>query len=123
MQYFSPNILFAMLFAFIGCSIRYSELYKLNKFAWSHYIVDSLIAMCLGYITYLELTIEFEISLVHTYLVCIIIGNVGSKVLTLVKTFLIQKLAKTHDIDLSQIQIKEDNHDSLNNPNNKLPKE
>jgi len=123
MQYFNPNILFAMLFAFIGCSIRYSELYKLNKFLWGYYIVDSLIAMCLGYITYLELTIEFEISLVHTYLVCIIIGNVGSKVLTLVKTFLIQKLAKTHDIDLSQIQIKEDNHDSLNDSNNKLPKE
>lgn len=123
MLYFHPDMVFAMLFAFIGCSIRYGELYKLNKFLWGHYIVDSLIAICLGYITYLELTIEFEICVVHTYLVCIIIGNVGSKVLTLVKTFLIQKLAKTHNIDLSQIQIKGDNHDSLNDSNNKLPKE
>lgn len=107
---FEPII--AMVFSFIGCSIRYGELYKTNHYKVSWHLIDSFISICLGYITYLEATKEFSISVTHTYLICIIVGNMGSKVLTYVKAILNNKLNKLNQIDISELTIQEKANDT-----------
>ena len=107
---FEPII--AMVFSFIGCSIRYGELYQTNNYKVSWHLIDSFISICLGYITYLEATKEFSLSVTHTYLICIIIGNMGSKVLTYVKAILGNKLNKLHQIDISEPTIQEKTNDT-----------
>jgi len=102
-EYIQLESIIAMIFSFIGCSIRYGELYKTNNFKGSWYFIDSFISIFLGYITYLEAVNEFSISITHTYLICIIIGNIGSKVLTFVKFYIYNKIKKIDNLDIKDL--------------------
>ena len=122
-EYFTIDTAIAMFFAFIGCAIRYGELHKKKAAAFSWFLIDSFIAIFMGYITWLELTVELEISLVHTILVCMLVGNIGSKVLTIIKAIVVSKVEPMishlvpnltdylHSEEHDNKEIKNDKHD------------
>lgn len=113
-QYFGWEAGLALLFAVAGCAVRYNELYKQSFVKITWFITDSIIAMTLGYITYLELVIELKVSLIHSYLVCMIVGNLGSKALTLAKAIVYKKLEKYGLLQSTEIEkvLKDDKSNS-----------
>ena len=125
-NYFTVDTAIAMLFAFVGCSIRYGELHKKKLASFSWYIIDAFIAIFLGYITWLELTVELEVSLVHTFLVCMLVGNIGSKTLNIVKAIVVHKLESlvSHLVpnlkDYIYVEDKENKDDKHTNDNSEL---
>lgn len=116
-QYFSLEAFLAVCFSFIGCFIRYGELYKHSLFKTTWFIIDSLISVFLGYITYLELVVELRVHLVHSYLACMVVGNIGSKTLTLIKYLINSSLEKHHITGLGEVLFSDEanKHDDHNN--------
>lgn len=80
----NPDFLLGVLAAFGGCSIRYGEYYKRNKVNIRFYIIDALTAVFLGAYTYIYLTQDLEVSAINACLFNIIVGNLGSRAITVV---------------------------------------
>ncbi len=77
------GLLLGVFAAFGGCSIRYGEYYKRGKLNLKFYFVDALTAIFLGAFVYVYLVHDLEISVLHASLFNIIIGNLGSRIITL----------------------------------------
>lgn len=78
------GLLLGVIAAFGGCSIRYGDLYKRGKLKIKYYLVDALTAIFLGAFMYAYLVKDLGISTIHASLFNIIVGNLGSKAISLV---------------------------------------
>ncbi len=91
------ELLIAVFAAFGGCSIRYGELYKSGKVNLKFYIVDALTAIFLGAFMYVYLTDDLHISVTHAALFNIIIGNLGSRTITIISSILRKQIPSILD--------------------------
>lgn len=79
----NKELLLGMFTAFGGCSIRYGELYKRGKLHIKFYLVDSLTAIFIGAFMYLYLVTDLGVSPMHAVLFNILVGNLGSRIVTI----------------------------------------
>lgn len=86
-EYLDQGLLLGMFAAFGGCSIRYADLYKKHRVNLHFYAVDSLISLFLGAFSYLYLTTDLQITVFHAALFNILLGNLGSQVITIAVDF------------------------------------
>ncbi len=84
--------------AFGGCSIRYGELYKQNKVNLKFYIVDALTAIFLGAFNYVYLVQDLKVSPLDACLFNIIIGNLGSRAITVLCNIVKKQLSSTTNL-------------------------
>ncbi len=80
----NQGLLLGVIAAFGGCTIRYGELYKRGKLNIKFYLVDAVSAVFIGAFMYAYLVKDLGISVIHASLFNILIGNLGSKAITLV---------------------------------------
>ncbi len=88
----NQGLLLGVIAAFGGCSIRYGELYKRGKLNLKFYLVDALTAIFLGAFMYAYLVKDLGISMIHASLFNIVVGNLGSKSMTILSNFVKNQL-------------------------------
>lgn len=78
--------------AFGGCSIRYGEYYKENKVNFKFYLIDAFTAIFLGAFNYIYLVQDLQVSPINACLFNIIVGNLGSRAITIICEIVKNKL-------------------------------
>lgn len=94
----NPEFLLGVFAAFGGCSIRYGEYYKQNKINLRFYLVDALTAIFLGAYTYVYLVQDLEVSPINACLFNIIIGNLGSRAITIISNILKKQFGSLNNL-------------------------
>ena len=77
------GLLFGIFAAFGGCTVRYGELYKEGAVNFKFYVIDALTAIFIGAFMFAYLTEELHISTLHSCLFNIVVGNLGSKAISI----------------------------------------
>lgn len=88
---FDQGLILGIFASFLGCSVRYRDLFRQHKATLLYFVMDSSLACAIGFFTYVYLTQQLKASYLDAALINILVGALGSKVIDIAsKVFKVQ---------------------------------